>query len=375
MISQTARTSSGARITTVSSMTTSSSTYAYLHDGPSLHPHAIVDLTYLCLVDVVLFPGERLSFEQYFDPSVRHAIVEQNISYFGLVLGQVHPEVGYVPAQVGTVWTLTFGADRRLECHARQRFRFCQPPSTVTWNTHSLHVAKVEICPELDDLGHKLPRDFSRNCGFWSSWEIARFHGPTVMTRLIGHYRDVLHQWGYAEEREKQGDEPRAFSYWLARTAPLSNVQRQSMLALDLPVLRLQRMLSVLAAENQMMLYCIACNDKNKRTTAITHAQSIFQVTPGQSGNYVNPSGFFHQALTVSHVQEMNIELEDEEPTMEDSWFEGYAWTIVYCHVCKTHLGWQFDRVSDSSVEGEGEERKDQFFGLRRAALLSNARE
>lgn len=357
-------------------MTTSASTYAYLHDGPSLHPHAIVELTYLCLVDVVLFPGERLSFEQYFDERVRTAIVEKKISCFGLVLGQLEPELGYVPANVGTVWTLTLGADLRLQCHARQRFRFCHPQAPVTWHHHVLDVAKVEICPEyIPDM--EIPRDFSRNSGFWSTREIARFHGPTVMTRLIGHYRDVLHQWGYTKEREKRGDEPRAFSYWLARTAPLSNVQRQSMLALDLPVLRLQRMLSVLAAEKQMMLYCIACYDDNNknRMTAISHAQSVFQVTPGQSGNYVNPSGFFHQALTVSHVQEMNIELEDEEPTIEDSWFEGYAWTIVYCHVCKTHLGWQFDRVSDSSIEEEEGERKHQFFGLRRAALVSNPRE
>ena len=31
---------------------------------------------------------------------------------------------------------------------------------------------------------------------------------------------------------------------------------------------------------------------------------------------------------------------------MQDSWFPGYAWTILYCRVCGHHLGWHFTSSS-----------------------------
>ena len=45
--------------------------------------------------------------------------------------------------------------------------------------------------------------------------------------------------------------------------------------------------------------------------------------------------------------------------TKEFSWFEGYAWQIVICSNCQTHLGWRF-------VSGEG-----GFYGLILQNLVS----
>lgn len=37
-------------------------------------------------------------------------------------------------------------------------------------------------------------------------------------------------------------------------------------------------------------------------------------------------------------------------PSTQDSWFPGYAWTIVSCPRCMSHLGWRFTVASDNSV-------------------------
>jgi len=36
------------------------------------------------------------------------------------------------------------------------------------------------------------------------------------------------------------------------------------------------------------------------------------------------------------------------DPVVEDSWFDGYAWTISVCSHCGKHLGWKFTAVDDA---------------------------
>lgn len=37
-------------------------------------------------------------------------------------------------------------------------------------------------------------------------------------------------------------------------------------------------------------------------------------------------------------------------PSTQDSWFPGYAWTILYCGRCYNHLGWKFTIAQDPNV-------------------------
>lgn len=39
-------------------------------------------------------------------------------------------------------------------------------------------------------------------------------------------------------------------------------------------------------------------------------------------------------------------------PTMEFTWFDGYAWRIAVCSFCLTHLGWQYLGSSGDSFFG-----------------------
>ena len=50
------------------------------------------------------------------------------------------------------------------------------------------------------------------------------------------------------------------------------------------------------------------------------------------------------------------------EPTTKDSWFPGFAWTIVSCNICGNHLGWKFDATS-------ADLRPQKFWGLRREGV------
>ncbi len=68
-----------------------------------------------------------------------------------------------------------------------------------------------------------------------------------------------------------------------------------------------------------------------------------------------------HQILTLRSIRETNTMCSQEHLT-QDSWFPGYAWSIVYCSTCYSHLGWRFDIVDAASGPSH-------FFGFRRVAL------
>lgn len=48
-------------------------------------------------------------------------------------------------------------------------------------------------------------------------------------------------------------------------------------------------------------------------------------------------------------------------PTLEFTWFDGYAWRVCLCSRCRTHLGWHY-----GNVHGPG-----QFYGLILSQLIA----
>jgi hypothetical protein len=58
---------------------------------------------------------------------------------------------------------------------------------------------------------------------------------------------------------------------------------------------------------------------------------------------FPNPAGFVWEIVTVSAATAL---VPVSAPETAFSWFAGYAWTIVACASCRTHLGWRYDAVA-----------------------------
>jgi len=60
---------------------------------------------------------------------------------------------------------------------------------------------------------------------------------------------------------------------------------------------------------------------------------------------FANPAGRVFEVLSVRHAAAVVLW---GEPTLEHTWFSGYAWRPITCSVCGRHLGWCFDAVADA---------------------------
>ena len=61
---------------------------------------------------------------------------------------------------------------------------------------------------------------------------------------------------------------------------------------------------------------------------------------------FANPAGYVWEIVTVSEARSLVVA---STPQTAFSWFAGYAWRIVVCARCHTHLGWRYDAVSGAS--------------------------
>jgi hypothetical protein len=60
---------------------------------------------------------------------------------------------------------------------------------------------------------------------------------------------------------------------------------------------------------------------------------------------YKNPDGILCEIVTL--VRAGNL-VEIAEATLENTWFEGYAWRPVLCERCGLHLGWRYETEDPS---------------------------
>ncbi len=72
-----------------------------------------------------------------------------------------------------------------------------------------------------------------------------------------------------------------------------------------------------------------------------------------------NPHGIIFEIGCFSYAQNY---VPVDSPTLEFTWFPGYAWQIILCANCLTHLGWLY--LSD----------KDHFWGLILKNLIEDKR-
>mmetsp|Transcript_22709 Transcript_22709/g.49598 ORF Transcript_22709/g.49598 Transcript_22709/m.49598 type:complete len:484 (+) Transcript_22709:62-1513(+) len=180
-----------------------------------------------------------------------------------------------------------------------------------------------------------------------------------------------------AQSQGKLPQRPSEFSYWLAIHLPLSEQERLQVLFCPTVTERLKWFLGHSLFEttessqdpssqggdndpsNAKMLLCKSCQ------IPIASARDLFTLggAEGTVGNYVNPHGVVHATMTTRYVDTDEIVLEGR-PETRDSWFPGYAWTVMYCSLCHSHLGWKFTTAIPYGSESNAMERPDFFFGL-----------
>ena len=99
-------------------------------------------------------------------------------------------------------------------------------------------------------------------------------------------------------------------------------------------------------------LTCRAC------ATVVADERDLLSVTGTGPSVYANPHGRVFEVLTVRHATNV---VAVGESTMRFTWFAGYAWRIVLCNRCGSHLGWLYETVEDRSPP--------RFIGLIRSAV------
>lgn len=158
--------------------------------------------------------------------------------------------------------------------------------------------------------------------------------------------------------------DPMAFSFWMASNLPLSDFERLDLLELQCTSKRLLRILKKVThqREVEMPIQCSQCGEK------LSTVDEMFTVlgAEGTTGAYVNEHGVVHQTITVRTVEIQAIVCVNR-PESRDSWFPGYAWTIIHCAQCFQHLGWMFDLEKKYRRDRSDMHDKDlpiRFFGL-----------
>ncbi len=105
-----------------------------------------------------------------------------------------------------------------------------------------------------------------------------------------------------------------------------------------------------LVAERPPVIRCVRCRAE------LAALQDVMP-TPG-GGLFVNPAGLAFEIVRVVAARNVAIA---SRPTLEATWFAGYAWSIIVCTGCGTHVGWRYDTTAGASPP--------VFFGLLSEAI------
>jgi len=86
-------------------------------------------------------------------------------------------------------------------------------------------------------------------------------------------------------------------------------------------------------------ILCKACQHK------ITSYENKIEVNGSHQHVFSNPVGF---AFEMGCFSEATGCVNQGPPSLEHTWFTGYAWRFALCSNCLTHLGWFFQSGNDS---------------------------
>ncbi len=86
-------------------------------------------------------------------------------------------------------------------------------------------------------------------------------------------------------------------------------------------------------------IFCKLCLNK-----ITSHSEEIF-IDGSFSFEFINPHNI---RFTIGCFANTSGCIIQGVPTDIATWFPGYTWSLVACRKCSEHLGWYFQKVSDS---------------------------
>ncbi|KOX73264.1 Protein cereblon [Melipona quadrifasciata] len=353
-------------------------THSYLgHNLEELRGRTILDdglyvnLPLLVKQSVMLFPGQTLPmtvFDAQTIDMIRTCI--ENDRTLGVVC------LGYdkmVP--IGTtaeIYECMYDPDQgfRLKAKGRQRFKILR----VIIQGYDKISAHVQVLPEitlgppflderLASLDHirihpKNEEDFKKQEKVenldavvtpWPAW-VYRQYDPLRLSLKIRQRLQFIESKGSSIP-----EDPADLSFWVAQNLLLDDNERIVLLNYDCAISRLQREIRYLVEDK--IFVCCNCD------SYIGRQSHMFPMSKeGPQGTYCNPSGIIHETVTLYHAQ--GLALSNNPPSINYTWFPGYAWTVATCKYCGDHMGWKFTAVQNNL-------KPKAFWGLIRKSLKS----
>uniref|UniRef100_A0A0B6Z8Q2 Protein cereblon n=1 Tax=Arion vulgaris TaxID=1028688 RepID=A0A0B6Z8Q2_9EUPU len=267
----------------------------------------------------------------------RFKIVDMKSEITGDIIGRIRilPEVSMVHVLEGA----------RLPSH---RKLMVQPPDDSDDMIKTAVDRQGNILTSVD-LRFKNPitKMYTANYMWWPPWVYQMYD----IDWLVEQIKAELHSWC-----PSLPPDPVDLSFWVAHNLPVNDEMRLRLLAFDSVVQRLRFGLSIIR-KSGVILCCDSCQEE------IANKKHVFSMSrEGPLGAYVNPGGHVHEMFTVLSVK--NLENVGFAST-EHSWFPGYAWTIVQCRGCNSHMGWMFT-VAKMNLSPK------KFWGLCRSSIKTS---
>jgi len=142
---------------------------------------------------------------------------------------------------------------------------------------------------------------------------------------------------------------PAQLSFWAANHLALDARQRARLLSAPHTAARLRLLLRYAQGDT---LRCASCGSRWGQSC---DAVRVDELDDGET-SYVNAHGWVHSLFTLRRVDDGQLLLHGA-PATEDSWFEGYAWTVASCRACSAFAGWRFTAAAPAAGT--------EFYGLR----------
>jgi len=126
--------------------------------------------------------------------------------------------------------------------------------------------------------------------------------------------------------------EPHSLSFWAANNVLIDDEGRLKLLEEDNVIYRLRTLLDLLNKRHSFSC-CVCCS------LIADHTDVILTCSQGSNLFFNYPrTGQVKKVMTFENVR--NIRVVSRRPSIEFSWFPGYAWSPGECISCHNHLGW-----------------------------------